>query len=104
MSLPEDIRERVFSILMRYAGSFDERESIDEVILLLEEVDRKARIAGMEQACSRVLRRTEIPKDAKNPTRDIVAMVGEECARIISEDIAQLQSPSKESKSKEPRS
>ena len=49
------------------------------------------RQTGMKQAKSRVLRRTEIPKDAKNPTRDIVVITGEECARIIQQDIDALQ-------------
>lgn len=54
-------------------------------------VEQAARIAGMKTARDRVLRRTEIPKDAKNPTRDMIVVIGEECARIIDEDIAALQ-------------
>lgn len=50
----------------------------------------EAEIVGMERAKARVLRRTEIPSDAKNPTRDIVVIIGEECARIIDQDIAEL--------------
>jgi hypothetical protein len=46
----------------------------------------------MKQAKARVLRRTEIPKDAKNPTRDVVVEIGEVCADIIEQDIQELQS------------
>jgi len=56
----------------------------------INELIREARIDGMEQAKSRVLRRTEIPKDAKEPTRDIVVEIGELCAEIIDRDIAHL--------------
>lgn len=45
---------------------------------------------GMKQAKSRVLRRTEIPKDAKNPTRDATVILGEQIADIIEGDIAAL--------------
>ena len=58
---------------------------------LLERICASERQTGMKQAKSRVLRRTEIPKDAKNPTRDIVVITGEECARIIQQDIDELQ-------------
>jgi len=56
----------------------------------VREAEIRARIEGMEQAKSRVLRRTEIPKDAKNPTRDVVVEIGEVCADIIQQDIAEL--------------
>lgn len=48
------------------------------------------RIAGMEQAKSRVLRRTEIPKDARNPTRDGIVILGEQIASFIEQDIADV--------------
>lgn len=48
-----------------------------------EKAVRAARIDGLKTAKNLVIARTEIPKDAKNPTRDIVVVIGEECARII---------------------
>lgn len=62
----------------------------------LDDAVLAGKIAGMEKAKSRVLRRTEISADAKNPTRDIVVMIGEECARIIEEDVANLQRQQKD--------
>lgn len=56
----------------------------------------RARIDGMRQAQSRVLRRTEIPKDARNPTRDAIVILGEEIAGFIEDDIAQLKGESKD--------
>jgi len=56
----------------------------------------RAKIDSMQQAKSRVLRRTEIPADAKEPTRDIVVITGEECAKIIDLDIANLTEKLKE--------
>ena len=58
----------------------------------LEQAVREARIEGMEAAKARVLRRTEIPKDAKNPTRDYVVILGEEIAGFIDQDIKHLHS------------
>lgn len=49
-----------------------------------------AQISGMQQAKSRVLRRTEIPKDARNPTRDTIVIIGEQIADIIQRDIDAL--------------
>jgi hypothetical protein len=49
-----------------------------------------AKADGMRLAKSRVLRRTEIPKDARQPTRDFVVILGEEIAAIIDQDIATL--------------
>jgi len=57
--------------------------------LLSSEVE-KARLEGMESAKARVLRRTEIPSDARNPTRDWVVILGEEIAGFIDQDIAEL--------------
>jgi hypothetical protein len=69
---------------------------VDDVQKAIQQATKAAelrgRLAGMEQAKSRVLRRTEIPKDAKNPTRDVVVEVGEVCAEIIEQDIAELKS------------
>lgn len=81
-SIAETIRvEKANRILKR----IEERDaSRDQQIALAAE------IKGMEKAKARVLRRTEIPADAKKPTRDIVVIVGEECARIIGDDIATL--------------
>lgn len=44
-------------------------------------------IKGLEKAKAIVLRRTEIPKDAREPTRDAVVILGEEIAEIIEEEI-----------------
>lgn len=52
--------------------------------------DTAGRIAGMKSAQSRVLRRTEIPRDAKNPTRDATVILGEVIAEIIEQDIVNL--------------
>lgn len=58
-----------------------------------EAVVREAKIQGMQSAKSRVLRRTEIPKDAKNPTRDHIVYLGEHIADIIQQDIDKLTHP-----------
>ena len=71
-------------------GNVSDKEN--ETIAQLETIVREARIDGMEQAKSRVLRRTEIPRDAKNPTRDVVVEIGEVCAEIIQQDIDNLKS------------
>ena len=63
---------------------------ISEAQAKLEALLLEAQIKGMEQAKSRVLRRTEIPKDAKNPTRDATVILGEQIADIIDGDIAEL--------------
>lgn len=68
--------------------------SFEALEKLLADREIASRIDGMKQARSRVLRRTEIPKDAKNPTRDIVVEIGEVCAEIIQNDIDAL-SPTK---------
>jgi hypothetical protein len=52
-------------------------------------------IEAMKQAQSRVLRRTEIPKDAREPTRDAIVILGEEIAGIIERDIVQLKGDTK---------
>lgn len=72
-------------------GNILEGVDYSDEVRHLERMLLEARKQGMEQAKSQVLRRTEIPRDAKNPTRDIVVVVGEECARIIDEDIKELQ-------------
>lgn len=43
----------------------------------------KVRDAALEEAAQIALRRTEIPRDARNPTRDQVVIVGEEIAALI---------------------
>lgn len=48
----------------------------------------EAEVAGMERARQIVLRRTEIPRDAKNPTRDAVVVLGEEIADLIKNEAA----------------
>lgn len=50
-------------------------------------MDLKSYINGLRKAKSIVLRRTEIPKDAKEPTRDAVVILGEEIAEIIDQEI-----------------
>jgi len=52
--------------------------------------EREGEIRGMKVAKSRVLRRTEIPKGAKNPTRDYIVVLGEDIAAIIDKDILEL--------------
>ena len=73
---------------------------VDSLFCLVKSRDQRialeARIDGMEQAKSRVLRRTEIPKDAKNPTRDYVVILGEQIAQFIDDDIATLKQSQKE--------
>jgi len=73
---------------------------VDSLFCLVKSRDQRialeARIYGMEQAKSRVLRRTEIPKDAKNPTRDYVVILGEQIAQFIDDDIATLKQSQKE--------
>jgi len=78
------VMNRVRSLLHKRDKSRDQRIALE------------ARIDGMEQAKSRVLRRTEIPKDAKNPTRDYVVILGEQIAQFIDDDIATLKQSQKE--------
>lgn len=61
-----------------------------ELKQLLHSYGDKRELDGMQKAKSRVLRRTEIPADAKNPTRDYVVILGEQIANIIEGDIAEL--------------
>jgi hypothetical protein len=65
---------------------FDDRQAT-----FMYRMAKQAEIEGMQQAKSRVLRRTEIPKDAKNPTRDFIVILGEEIARFIDQDIVELE-------------
>lgn len=67
--------EKAVKLLDEYQGDFQS---------LLE----KERAQGMRRAKNIVLRRTEIPKDAKNPTRDYVVILGEEIAELIERDLA----------------
>jgi len=62
--------------------------AVDAICQLVVE----SQIVSMRQARDRVLRRTEIPADAKNPTRDPTVIIGEAIADIIQGDIDQLQS------------
>ena len=70
------------------------KELSDNLVKFIEQFttrkELEARIDGMESAKSRVLRRTEIPRDAKNPTRDWIVILGEEIAGFIDDDITQL--------------
>jgi len=68
------------------------KKALTRIATALHEGEVRGRIEGMEQAKNRVLRRTEIPRDAKNQTHDLVVITGEECARIIEQDIAALKS------------
>lgn len=60
---------------------------LDDVKAALSALMTDSRIAGMELAKSRVLRRTEIPKNVRNPTRDHIVILGEEIAGFIDQDI-----------------
>jgi transcriptional regulator with XRE-family HTH domain len=66
------------------------------IMALISQERKKAKIEGMRKARLRVLRRTEVPKDARNPTRDYVVILGEQIADIIEDDIKQLRSEEKE--------
>jgi hypothetical protein len=83
----QDIHNAYEGIKTDVADTASTRKVLEAIIA--RECD-KARIAGMEQAKSRVLRRTEIPKDARNPTRDSTVILGEQIADIIQGDIDQL--------------
>lgn len=69
----------------------DRAQAVKAIDHLANKRALEAKLEGMKLAKSRVLRRTEIPKDAKEPTRDIVVVIGEECARIIDLDIQELE-------------
>lgn len=71
--------------------TFDVSEEVANAKQAIEKLLLQERIEGMEQAKSRVLRRTEIPKNAKNPTRDATVYLGEAIADIIDDDIKQLE-------------
>lgn len=49
----------------------------------VEEVVRKER----ERIKNIILRRTEIPKGARNPTRDAVVLLGEELVELVTHDV-----------------
>ena len=59
---------------------------------LRPEVEAKIRNDALEEAAQIALRRTEIPRDARKPTRDQVVIVGEEIAQLIREKIREPQS------------
>jgi hypothetical protein len=65
-------------------GNSVEWYSKDSVIKLLGERDERL-IEGIRDA---VILRTQIPKGARNPTRDATVILGEEIAEMI-EDIAE---------------
>lgn len=84
-------------------GKYPSERAIQEFNSVMEKIGaytaqkcKEARIDGMEAAKSRVLRRTEIPADAKNPTRDYVVILGEEIAGFIDADIAELNGSGRE--------
>lgn len=79
----------------RSLHAMDESDYVEEVLKIIRVERQKGVIDGMLQAKSRVLRRTGIPKDAKNPTRDVVVIIGEKCADIIQSDIDLLRSDEK---------
>lgn len=58
---------------------------------LIADRERLAMIDGMTKAKSRVLRSTEIPANAKDPTRDAIVILGEQIAERIDRDITDLQ-------------
>lgn len=60
---------------------------------LIEAEKVKARVEGLREAKQIVIRRTEIPADAKNPTRDQTVIIGEACAEAINYRLAQLSHP-----------
>lgn len=67
-------------------------EALAGIEAIIARTNRESRIEGMRQAREVVLRRTEIPKGARNPTRDAVVILGEEIADFINQDIAALES------------
>lgn len=85
----KDMRTRITTVLIDEFGVHN-LEAVEKLLEILQQVDRESRINGMKQAKSRVLRRTEIPSDAREPTRDAIVILGEEIADIIQRDIAAL--------------
>lgn len=88
---PIDDTELREQILSEFDLEDKQREqSADRIIALVHQREQAAELRGMEKAKSRVLRRTEIPADAKNPTRDATVYLGEEIADIIQRDMDTL--------------
>lgn len=72
-------------------GGYDiTKEDAKQIYAALQLAEIDAEIRGMQNAKNRVLRRTEIPSDAKNPTRDATVYLGEAIADIIQADIESL--------------
>lgn len=57
--------------------------SMDELQAGIEQLLAATRKEALAEAAATIIRRTEIPKDARNPTRDEVVILGEELARLI---------------------
>lgn len=81
---PYELEDSAFSLTVQLIHQYgDTREA-------------EGRISGMKQARAAVIRRTEIPADAKNPTRDYVVILGEEIASIIDDQVAELKKTKEE--------
>lgn len=112
-SVPESIRPQVYEIVesIRRMGEPEEgqdgwyivfEKKMDKLMGIIESYgnhrELEGQAIGMQKAKSRVLRRTEIPKDARNPTRDFVVILGEEIAGFIDDDIKTLESQKENTK------
>lgn len=65
------------------AGEIDPKYSIKEAKQAIALELNKAREGGLLTAKELMLARTRIPADAKNPTRDLTVIIGEECVKVI---------------------
>ena len=88
--LKDQIRNLLVENGCRLDNNLATSRTVDLLAIYTTRKELEARIDGMESAKSRVLRRTEIPRDAKNPTRDWIVILGEEIAGFIDDDITQL--------------
>lgn len=72
----------------KYGSLEQRREAARQLAGCLTPAAQERAVAqGMRRARDIVLRRTEIPKDAKNPTRDYVVILGEEIAELIEREL-----------------
>jgi len=92
------LEEEIDEILQEYGVAYDQdtdgRPELKRARQAIQSLINRKVVEGKVEATrlarDRVLRRTEIPADAKNPTRDSTVILGEYIADIIQGDIDRL--------------
>lgn len=81
---PENAMERP-ALIAGYAKQMEQRFLVPSI------ENKRAVLSGMQLARRIVLRRTEVPKDAKIPVRDETVLAGEACADAIDWNISKIE-------------